>query len=80
MPDHIDAHALCTRNRKLLEERDRCGCFYCMNIFHPKEIIDWLDGEETALCPRCGIDSVIYETEEYPLTVEFLKKMNEYWF
>ncbi len=50
--------------------------------YDPKEIKVWIDddGGKTAMCARCGIDSVIYETERYPLTEEFLKKMNEYWF
>ena len=34
----------------------------------------------TALCPYCVIDAVIGEGAGYPLTEEFLKKMNAYWF
>lgn len=80
MPDHIDAHRLCTRNRVLLKESRLCGCFYCESIYDPAEIKDWIDGRETAMCAKCGIDSVIPETEKYPLTKEFLKKMHDYWF
>lgn len=78
--DHISAHALCTRNREALKARDRCGCFYCKSIYDPKEIKVWTDEKQTAICARCGIDSVIYETERCPLTEDFLKKMHEYWF
>lgn len=77
---HISAHALCTNNRDALEKSDRCGCFYCERIYDPKEIKDWTDNGKTALCGHCGIDSVIPDTEEYPLTPEFLKKMRDYWF
>ena len=48
--------------------------------YDPKEIKDWVDGGKTALCPYCGIDSVIPDTEEYPLTTAFLKKMYHVWF
>ena len=78
---HINAHVLCTGNRKKLLQRERCGCFFCEKIYHPAEITEWVDeGGKTALCPHCGIDSVIYETERSPLTPEFLKKMHDYWF
>jgi acetone carboxylase gamma subunit len=34
----------------------------------------------TAVCPRCGIDSVIGSAAGYPLTREFLSAMEQYWF
>ena len=74
------AHGLCTNNREALKNSVRCGCFYCKSIYDPKEIMDWVDGGKTALCSRCGIDSVIPETEKYPLTTAFLQKMHQYWF
>ncbi len=80
MADHIDAHKLCTRNRDLLKKSRLCGCFYCKSLYAPKEIKDWIDFGMTAMCAKCGIDSVIPETEEYPLSPEFLQKMHDYWF
>ena len=74
------AHALCTCHRDALTYADKCGCFYCKSIYDPKEIKEWVDGGKTALCPYCGIDSVIPETEEYPLTTAFLRKMHHKWF
>lgn len=59
----------------------RCGCFYCLKIFHPNEIIEWIDEPgKTALCPFCEIDSVIGESSGFPITVEFLQQMQQYWF
>ncbi len=56
----LDVHARCICNREALQRVDRCGCFYCLAIFDPQEIEEWIedDGGDTALCPRCGIDSV----------------------
>lgn len=59
-----------------------CGCFYCEQTFLPNEITEWIDepkGGQTAICPKCGIDSVL--SSELPITdKEFLNEMNKYWF
>ena len=57
--DHISAHEWSNYNRETLKESNVCGCFYCLEVFPPSEIERWLVGEDTALCPKCGIDSVI---------------------
>lgn len=74
------AHQFCTSNRQMLEEDNLCGCFYCLKIFNPKEITEWIEDEDTALCPYCDIDSIISESSGYPLTKEFLSKMHQRWF
>ncbi|MCL2402200.1 MAG: hypothetical protein FWC90_06115 [Oscillospiraceae bacterium] len=52
-----------------------------MKIFDPSEINEWVeDTSGTALCPYCGIDSIIGESSKYPVTEEFLLKMNQCWF
>ena len=83
-------HKFCTRNRELLERSERAGCFYCQTLFEPSEILDWiperakdsddLDSGVTALCPRCGIDSVLPAAAPIHLTTELLTAMNQYWF
>lgn len=62
-----------------------CGCFHCCRIFPPAAIIDWVDSDQTgagqtAMCPFCGIDSVIGSSSGYPITKEFLASMKRYWF
>ena len=81
-PDYVQAHVFCGHHREMLESDKKCGCFYCMKIFDPAEIEEWLncDRGDTAVCPYCGIDSVIGESSGYPITKEFLEKMNRYWF
>jgi len=52
-----------------------------MSIFPPEQIDFWIDEYTgTAVCPHCRIDSVIGDASGYPITVDFLKKMKEYWF
>ena len=79
--DVIDAHAFSINNEDELMSETKCGCFYCLEIFNPKEIEEWCDDEVgTALCPFCGIDSVIGESSGYPITKEFLQSMHDFWF
>lgn len=81
MEDYIAAHKYCINNRSQLEKDTKCGCFYCLKIFDPIEITEWLEDETgTALCPHCGIDSIIGNYTGFPITTDFLKKMNEHWF
>ncbi len=77
---HLRAHGHCTRNRVELEASPLCGCFYCFAIYSPSEIDEWIDNDQTAMCARCGIDSVIGSKSGYPLTPDFLHRMHDYWF
>ena len=63
-----------------------------MQTFPPDAIVAWagLDVSDfdnpdsvsngTALCPRCGSDSVIGDKSGYSIDPEFLARMNEAWF
>lgn len=75
------AYRFCGNNKENLKEDNLCGCFYCLEIFHPSEIKEWIDSNEsTALCPYCEIDSIIGQSSGFPITKEFLSEMNKYWF
>lgn len=79
--DFIAAHKFCLNNKISLQKDKVCGCFYCLNIFSPDKIERYIKDEiGTAMCPYCGIDSVIGESSGYPITDEFLRQMKEYWF
>lgn len=57
--------------RKELEAQRLCGCYYCLKIYSPLEITEWCDGQQTAICPYCGIDAVIpFDPENYDTGVE----------
>jgi hypothetical protein len=81
------AHHHCTRNEAELATSSLCGCFYCLRVFYPAEIEDWTDdesrdqGPRTALCPKCGIDSVIGDASGYDVeALGFLPAMHAHWF
>lgn len=78
--DLIDAHRFSSSHRAQLPKDQSCGCFFCLSIFDPKEIDTWLEPEATAICPYCGVDTIIGRSSDYPITKEFLQKMRELWF
>jgi hypothetical protein len=86
------AHKRSIRHRAEIEASELCGCFYCCAIYPPRAITAWTDWPEdapdgmedalgqTALCPKCGIDSVLGSASGFPITPAFLKRMNVRWF
>lgn len=86
MLDYIEAHKFSRNHMVQLNQDSICGCFYCGRVFNPAEITQWLidenacNSEGTALCPYCGIDSIIGGNSGFPITKEFLGKMKQYWF
>ena len=83
--DPIQAHQHSSRHYDEVMRSESCGCFYCGEVFPPSEIKEWIqDGdstaEQTAICPHCGIDSVIGSASSYPVTSDFLQRMRELWF
>lgn len=82
-------HRFSSRHRELLAGSLRAGCFHCLTIFDPAEIVDWVDGPAsvsgdtnegvTALCPRCGIDAVL-PSAVVDLDAELLAEMHRHWF
>ena len=76
----IAAHKHSSNHRSELLSSESCGCFYCLKIYSPAEINEWVDDGQCAICPKCGIDSVIGSNSGYSLSTEFLKSMHKHWF
>jgi hypothetical protein len=58
----VEAKAIADRswhNRHRLTPGTACGCFYCRATFPAEDVQFRVDDGLTALCPRCGIDSVL---------------------
>lgn len=85
-PDAVQqAHTHSSNHRREIEGSESCGCFYCCSTFPPIEITDWVDEDaggigQCALCPKCGIDSVIGSLSGFPIDEAFLSEMKRYWF
>jgi hypothetical protein len=75
------AHQHCSHNKEELLRSTKLGCFYCLaDGFQFQDIQKWVDDSDTAICPCCGIDSVIGSASGFPITTEFLSKMCGRWF
>ncbi len=81
-------HSKCGWHEEDIIKSKVCGCFYCLSIFCPIEIKEWIEEPDhcrrgpgkTAICPRCGIDSVLPDNIGHDITVEFLKLMQNKYF
>jgi hypothetical protein len=75
------AHRHCSDNREAVKASRLCGCFYCRRTFSAGEIANWVHSKPAALCPKCGIDSVLPDRSGLPVTdTSFLQAMHERWF
>ena len=52
-------HKHSSTHRAEIEASRQCGCFCCRSIFPASEVVDFVDGGQTALCPKCDTDAVI---------------------
>jgi len=75
----VATHTRSSYHAEELKQSELCGCFYCLTVFNPNEISEWTDGGETALCPKCGIDSVIAGKDNFT-NKKFLSLMYDRWF
>lgn len=85
-PDEIrEAYEHTSDHRDEILASTSVGCFYCCKVFPKSQIVKWVDKDKegtghTALCPKCGVDSLIGDAAGYVLSTAFLEKMKSYWF
>ncbi|HRD86231.1 MAG TPA: hypothetical protein PLF63_13790 [Rubrivivax sp.] len=92
MSDVLAAFRELSQNWDQIQASQMCGCCECLQIFPRDDIVAWtgLDmhnyedpaaiSKQTALCPRCGGESVIGDKSGYPINPQFLERMNDAWF
>ena len=64
-------------NRDELLKADEVGCYHCLEIFHPSEIEEWIDDDETGVCPFCDVDSLVPNPEPEQLEELYLEWFDE---
>ena len=68
-------------NRRMVEKSDLVGCFFCGEIYLASEVNEFVDSNTTALCSRCGIDSVLPDVAlNEPMTIGILQQLFDRWF
>ena len=73
--DRAAKHSL--NNKHEIDKSKMCGCYYCERTF-PASLIrhqDYTDGGRTALCPLCGIDTVIGDASGVPINKKVLREL-----
>ena len=58
----------------------RVGCYHCIQVYSPLEITVTTDNGKTAVCAKCGIDSVLPDTSPFSLDNKTLNELNKKWF
>jgi hypothetical protein len=76
----VAAHKHSTRHRVEVESSPSCACFFCFRKFPSSTIKAWVDTNQTALCPSCGVDSVIGSAASVRLDDAFLRKLHQHFF
>ena len=72
-------------NKEIIDKSNTCGCFFCERLFDAIEVTDEnymteVSGVKTAVCPYCGIDSVLGDGDGTEITEGILKDMYEAYF
>lgn len=63
------------KNKQSILNSNNCGCFYCLSIFSKDQIKFWIDDNNTAVCPKCNVDSVLGDSV-CEINIDFLEKAN----
>lgn len=67
-------------NREEILRSSRCWCICCEKEFPATEIDDWVEGDDSALCPFCYVDAVIGDASRIPLTKRLIHQLNKIYF
>jgi hypothetical protein len=62
------------KNRSDLQDIN--SCYFCRSYVKKEDIEEFTDSNQTAICPVCGIDSII----PFEVDKETLKLMKHEWF
>lgn len=75
-----DAYIHTLRNRSEIEHSMACHCISCQRTFKPKEVMDYIDEGETAMCPYCYCDAVIADGSGVKMTDQLLADLHKHYF
>jgi hypothetical protein len=76
------AHKKSFQNEPLVRIAHDSACFCCLEHFPPSEIDEWVDDKlhRTAMCPKCGVDSVLTEETLNKVSDDLLKALQKQYF
>lgn len=74
----LKLHSNSIYNSEFCRIANKCGCFYCLSIFPSSEVTEFWDSQKTAVCPKCGIDSLLFDSQDILLTETLLRQMQTF--
>lgn len=72
--------AIAAGQKDVIERSEWCICWCCFVRFYPDEITEWCDEGTCAICPSCGIDTVLGSEVAGKCNVHTLKELNKQMF
>ena len=66
-------------NKKQVLASQTCRCANCLATFSGAEVTEFTDKGKTAICPKCGEDTVLPDCVE-GLDDQLLQEIHDYWF
>jgi hypothetical protein len=79
--DQYSAYRFATRNKLIIKSSQICGCFFCYEIYTSDEVTNWMDNDETAICPKCGLGNVVIGSSSgLPIDKDYLSLVGAHWF
>jgi len=67
------------KNREAVLQSQVCGCYNCLEVIQVEDIDLWTDDDETALCPKCTMDTLLPESLGCPLDTTSLMEIRDHW-
>ena len=81
IPENIkNIHSGSINNSGMINLSKQAACFQCASTFTPDQIQTHCDDGRTCLCPKCGIDSVIFSPDPDGIKRSLLDVMRSYYF
>ena len=80
LPDLRAAWEASYGSRRFVRGSRNAGCFCCLAQFPAREVVEFTAGDETPICPKCGVDSVILDASGWRPTKILLSRMEARWF
>ncbi len=76
----LEGYRAHSRNNEIeILRSQKCGCFFCEKTYSARKISQWENGTNggaSAICPECGMATVLGDASGIPLTKALLKEMS----
>lgn len=66
-----------SHNREEIERSTFCMCVCCQDFFPVSEVEMYIDDDETAMCPHCGVAYVIGDASGIKMSAPLVALLND---